>query len=246
MRVGDALYRALRDPLLRLARAPEGPPDPPAGSDASLQVFRASPRFLAYRLLVLSIVAGVLGLAVLVALALLIVEEEAAAIAGLLAAVVLVLAPILLTFWFSIRLDYDLRYYMVTDRSLRVREGALIVREKTLTFANVQNLDLHQGPIQRLFGISDLVVETAGGGAAGAGPHGGIARTHGARVAGVENAREIRELIRGHLHGRRDSGLGDPDDEPGRLADAPTLAMLSGIRDEAEGLRRVVLRPGER
>ena len=63
-----------------------------------------------------------------------------------------------------IKLDYELRWYLITDRSLRIREGIWSVREITLTFANVQNVSVTQGPVQRLFGVSEVVVETAGGG----------------------------------------------------------------------------------
>ena len=38
------------------------------------------------------------------------------------------------------------------------------VQEKTMTFSNVQNVSIRQGPMQRLFGIADLEVRTAGGG----------------------------------------------------------------------------------
>ena len=40
------------------------------------------------------------------------------------------------------------------------------VREMTVTFANIQNAPVNQGPIQRALGIADLQVETAGGGVA--------------------------------------------------------------------------------
>lgn len=35
------------------------------------------------------------------------------------------------------RLDYELRWCIVTDRSLRIREGIASVRESTMTFANI-------------------------------------------------------------------------------------------------------------
>lgn len=246
--IGDSIYQALRAPLLRLVKAPSGPPEAPAGSHASLQIFRASPRFLTYRLVLLGIGAVIGALTLGVSLIAVLVAGElpgivVVALAGLLA------LPVLVLVWFNVMLDYDLRYYVLTDRSLRVREGALIVREKTLTYANVQNLDLHQGPVQRLLGISDLQVETAGGGAAKGGAHGGIARTHGAKVAGVENAREIRELIRGYLRGRGDTGLGDPDDAPAAAGPCPSgpeaREALRAILAEAAGLRRAAERRAE-
>ena len=39
-----------------------------------------------------------------------------------------------------VRLDFEKRWYLVTDRSLRVREGVVNVREMTIMFANIQNI----------------------------------------------------------------------------------------------------------
>ena len=44
-----------------------------------------------------------------------------------------------------LRLDYEKRWYIVTDRSLRIREGVLNVREMTVMFANIQNVSVMQG-----------------------------------------------------------------------------------------------------
>ena len=87
--------------------------------------------------------------------------------------------------WFVIRVDFDLRYYVVTDRSVRVREGAWTVREMTITHANVQNVRLEQGPLQRAFGIQDVLVDTAGGGTGG-GKHGPGDTGHRVTLAGIE------------------------------------------------------------
>jgi len=119
--------------------------------------------------------------------------------------------------YFAIRIDYDMRYYIVTDRSLRIREGAFIVKEKTISFANVQNLRVVQGPIMRLFGIWHLRVDTAGGGAARDGDSERV--PHRVQMAGIETAHEVRDQIRGHLRRLVSStGLGDLDD---RDDDAP-------------------------
>ena len=59
---------------------------------------------------------------------------------------------------------YRLRWYVITDRAARLRHGLLVVHEQTLTLANVQRVELHQGPLQRWLGLCDLHVHTAGGG----------------------------------------------------------------------------------
>jgi membrane protein YdbS with pleckstrin-like domain len=111
-------------------------------------------------------------------------------------------------------LDYDQRWYITTDRSLRIREGLWRVREVTLTFANIQQMTIRQGPVQRFFGIADLVVTTAGGGGGATSDPGQIAKepVHTGVLRGVSNAEEIRDWILAKSRELKDSGLGDPDD----------------------------------
>jgi hypothetical protein len=144
------------------------------------------------------------------------------------------------------RLDYEMRWYIVTDRSLRIREGILGVREMTLTFANVQNIAVHQGPLQRLLGIADVVVRTAGGGGGASESHGGSGGTvgssmHVGKLRAVDNAEMVRDLILERLRRFRDSGLGDPDDHRHHLpaaheSDGSTLAGAIALRDAAKAL----------
>ena len=65
-----------------------------------------------------------------------------------------------------------------------------------MTFANIQNLSVQQGPLQRLFGIADLRVRTAGGGEreGGANERGETTNMHLGYFRGVSNAGEIRDL----------------------------------------------------
>lgn len=111
-------------------------------------------------------------------------------------------------------LDYEYRWYMITDRSLRIREGVWNIREQTMTFSNIQNVEIRRGPVQRLLGIADLEVRTAGGGSAvkETGQQSGEATNlHVGYFRGVDNATEVRELIMARLRKISGTGLGDPD-----------------------------------
>lgn len=238
------MYQPLRDACLRLLKAPSEPPEIPAGSHASVEIHRASPRFLTYRLLGIAFGVGLAGVAFGIALVVAILEEELATLLiVLLGAPLLLLVGLLGTF--LVRIDYDLRYYVVTDRSLRVRQGAWTVREMTITYANVQNLRVEQGPLERLFGIWNVRVDTAGGGASQAQAGHGT-RAHHVVLAGIENAHAVRDRLVEHLRARpAGTGLGDPDDpgrhEPAAPVVAPELlAALREVRDAAAGLRRAV------
>jgi uncharacterized membrane protein YdbT with pleckstrin-like domain len=143
--------------------------------------------------------------------------------------VLLIMVPIALFHLAVVRLDYEKRWYIVTDRSLRVREGVVGVREMTITFANIQNIAISQGPLQRLLSIADLRVETAGGGGSSHHQH-GAPNLHTAWFRGVDNATEVRELIQQRLRKWKDAGLGDHED----LLHAPKQTgadMLSALRE---------------
>lgn len=110
------------------------------------------------------------------------------------------------------RLDYEMRWYMVTDRSLRLRHGVWKVSESTMSFANVQQVTVTHDPLQRLLGLGDVKVQSAGGGSRE--PHHGGEDMHLGLFHSVTNAQEIRDLIIERLRRFRESGLGDPDEAP--------------------------------
>ena len=57
--------------------------------------------------------------------------------------------------------------YSVEAEAIRLRRGWLSVKEVEVSFSRVQALDVEQGPVQRLFGVQAVHVQTAGGGAGG-------------------------------------------------------------------------------
>jgi membrane protein YdbS with pleckstrin-like domain len=151
-----------------------------------------------------------------------------------------------------VRLDYELRWYIVTDRSLRIRSGLINVREMTMTFVNIQHLAVHQGPLQRLLGLYDLKVRTAGGGASELDPHQQGSKssvTHIGHFHGVENAPVIRDLILERMKRAHDAGLGDTDDvaESGSAHDAgggggmdEFRSAVAAVRTETVALRQTL------
>jgi membrane protein YdbS with pleckstrin-like domain len=138
-----------------------------------------------------------------------------------------------------LRLDYELRWYIVTDRAARLREGIVSLKEMTLTLANVQDIRLRQGPLQRLLGLADVELRTAGGSevAAGAPGHGGhvAENLHLARFRGVDNAEAIRDLVIDRMKRARGAGLGDPDDHRGETM-ATTPAGAADVAAAARAL----------
>jgi membrane protein YdbS with pleckstrin-like domain len=237
------MIEALQGPIRRLLRVPPEP-EPPLGEPSSVRVFRAAPGFLRYRLLDWGLKqAGTLA-GLLVGIAFLqsgmaFVERGPAFLRWLpwswidliesLAIVGFVLQA--LYSLLVVQLDYRYRWYVITDRSLRIREGVWKVQERTMTFSNVQNVTIRQGPLQRLFGISDLRVQTAGGGGKmGGGEEQGVTdQLHVGYFRGVANAAEIRDTVIARLRRVRSSGLGDPE-EP-EADEPPVPAALEAARD---------------
>jgi membrane protein YdbS with pleckstrin-like domain len=248
-----SLYARAKAVAGRWLRIPP-PPANPAGSPGSVRRFQAAPGYFRYRVAGwgLKQVGALWGLIVGLTMVGLIPDELPLPIADLFGwldllrwveVVSVALFVLQLPFsLFLVRLDYDNRWYLVTDRSLRIREGVVKVHEQTMSFANLQNLSIRQGPLQRLFGIADLQVRTAGGGGkgdSGQKAEGDEKNLHLAFFRGVSNAEEIRDLILAHLRRLKGSGLGDPDEEdevPPVPSDA--LAAAREVLAEARALRR--------
>lgn len=237
----DLLVRVI-GPILRVKPAP---PTVPLGAH-DVEVFRASPRYLAYRYLraaawhlpwAATWAAGSLVLAVAAGAA----ETRLPALlawvlSGLFGLGILLSGAVALV---AARLEYEFCCYVVTDRSVRIRRGMWEQVEATLTYENVQNVRVVQGPMERLFGLSSVAIDTAGGGRAKADDP--TLASHRGVIRGVENAEALRSRILARLRHSRSAGLGDPDDSrPGAESEVDlasfSLALLREIRDEARGL----------
>jgi membrane protein YdbS with pleckstrin-like domain len=222
------IYRGLWAVLVRAFRVPAQPPSLPVSEGETLESFRPAPGFLRYlkfQFWVLLVPGDILPVAGWIAAALFL------PVLGLVLAplfLFLAVAPDILAY-IAIHLRYDTTWYVFTGRSLRIRRGIMVVRETTITFENVQDVKVHQGPLQRYFGIANLVVETAGGGAGG-GP-GGKGQTMGPHVGlleGIANVQELRERIMAKVRQSTTAGLGDEHahgSETGSHASGHDLAL---------------------
>jgi membrane protein YdbS with pleckstrin-like domain len=233
--------------VARLLRIPHEPA-PPAGAPESIRTFRAAKSFYRYRLMLwvmkqLSTAAGLaFGLAIIAEIPdfpgrFVLDVVEALGVLGLVAAIPFT--------YLLVHLDYQLRWYIVTDRSLRIREGVVRIGEQTMSYANIQNVAIRQGPLQRFFGIADVEVRTAGGGA-GSSEHSGDSSMHLGYFRGVENAEEIRDAILARVRLLRDAGLGDPDAEhtTDTPADDDVLVAARELLEEARAFGRAAGRVG--
>jgi len=242
------MYNAFRRISERLLRIPPQPGSPP-GDESSTRLFRAAPNYFKYLVLLWAMQTGAFLLPLLAVATVFVavsysVEKQSFRGAPIILGIFLI---VLVTFLIQrlfrlaiLRLDYEKRWYVVTDRSLRVREGVVGVQEMTVTFANIQNLSISQGPIQRLLGVADLRVDTAGGGATGHAGHGDD--LHTAWFRGIDNADQVRDLIQQRLRRLKDSGLGDHEELRSEVtrSDTDLAAALREVYREAAALRAAV------
>jgi uncharacterized membrane protein YdbT with pleckstrin-like domain len=230
------ITRWAKDLVLRLVRVP-AEPHVPEGAQESVRVFNAGRNFFAWRLILWGIANAAIVVGLVAAfrfsfnstlspeLPPLLRTICKALVAGAAAAFV---ASIPMTYFLQ-RLNYQMRWYIVTDRSLRIRSGVVRLQEITMTFANIQGIRVTANPIEGLLGLANVEVQSAGGGgshAKGTPPSG-----HVAKFEGVNNAAVIRDLIVERLRVYRDSGLGE------KKVEAQEPLALSGAREVLQETR---------
>lgn len=206
------LYHGLWGILTSWFKVPAEPPALPLhAAGPAPESFRPSPNFLRYLkfqfwfflfAMDIGILAGWVALTI-----------AAPIVGAILALPMLALAVVPDIFaYIALHLRYDSTWYVLSDRAMRIRRGIWTIHETTITFENVQNVTVRQGPIQRHFGIADLVVQTAGGGAS----HGKDKKhtpSHVGLLEGLADAPRIRDLILAKVRRSRGAGLGDEHPE---------------------------------
>lgn len=247
------VYRGPLGVLARLLRVPMTPPSLPPGGSGWVRSFGPAESYLRYLKIQHLLVCGALVVFALPVLLLAIAGmlREGQPAPAILMGVLFVIPTLawMLVGYLVLQFQYDTTWYVMTERAIRLRSGIWVLKELTITFDNVQNVRIRQGPIQRWLGIGDVSMETAAVGAVG--QHGATSPST-ALVAGVADPKEIRDRIVERMRASRSAGLGDPDDGGGRRrpAGGPAhpghtvtgawtpahLAVLRELRDEVTRL----------
>lgn len=95
----------------------------------------------------------------------LLVDDEATAVMGVLCLFVLILYIVsLLVFWFIITpLRYIRWRYQLSQDFLDIVRGIIVHKHTVVPFIRVQNTDTRQGPLLRLMGLASVTISTAAG-----------------------------------------------------------------------------------
>ena len=236
------IYRGVWASVVGFFKVPEEPSTLPAAGEP-VRSLRPSPGYLRYLkfLFWVALIPGDI---------LPVVGWTAVSIAVPILGVVLALPFLALIFlpdvfaYVGIHLRYDTTWYVLTDRSLRIRRGIMTIHETTISFENIQNVEVRQGPLQRYFGIADVIVQTAGGGVVSHGK--GQTSSLGAHMGilqGLDDAEAVRNQILTSVERTRSAGLGDehpmhirPAAASGSALSEQHLGVLREIRDSVRRL----------
>ena len=228
------IYEGVWGVLSNLFCVPRDPPELPFHVAENIVARKPSPGFVRYLKFQFWVTTLILLVSLLVGSLIVVVAAENPWL--LIGSILLlaVLAFFAAVNYLSIYLRFDTTWYVFSDRSMRLRRGIWLIRESTITFENIQNVKVTQGPLQRFFGIANVVVETAGGGGNQAHPH-GSSGTHSGLIEGVAEASDIRDSIMSQVQRGQSTGLGD-EAIPGSSAglSAMHLRVLREIRDAAK------------
>jgi membrane protein YdbS with pleckstrin-like domain len=239
------IYQGLWAVLVRWFCVPDKPPSLPVAAGDACESFQPADGFLRYLKFKFWIGLTLLdGVILVIWIVIAIASPLAGAITALPAFVIAVLPDIIA--YLAIHLRYDTTWYVMTGRSLRIRRGIWIIHETTITFENVQNVEVHQGPLQRWFGIADVLVTTAGGGPehAAQGQANTSMTAHHGLIEGISHAAQVRDLILARLRKSHTAGLGD-EHEPHHAASGWTPEHVAALR-EIRDLTRSMAVDGER
>ncbi len=238
------LYRGIWRILASWFVVPRHPPDLPARPGETIERLHPAPGFLRYLKLWFWIGLILTNIWFLAGWLATFVISSRLGLALTPVFVLVAVVPSLLGY-VAIHLRYDSTWYVLSERSLRIRRGIWTIHETTITFENVQDVKIHQGPVQRVFGIADVIVETAGGGGSKKSGEGDIGEpSHTGLIEGMEDAARIRDLIMAHVRRSRAAGLGDEVREHREASPsaapvwtAEHVAVLREIRDGLVELR---------
>lgn len=237
------IYRGVWASVVALFRVPPEPPSLPTAGEA-VRSIRPAAGYLSYLKFFfwLALIPGdVIPVAGWLAIS---VASPIAGVVLILPLLFIVIAPDVISY-VAIHLRYDTTWYVLTDRSLRIRRGIWVIHETTITFENVQNVEVRQGPVQRHFGIADVIVQTAGGGGRSKNEGKGASGAHIGILAGLDDAPSVRDLILDRVKRSRTAGLGDEhhdhhDDHPhGAAVPGFSPAHLAVLRDISASVQRL-------
>lgn len=112
-------------------------------------------------------------------------------VGGIIIFTITIIGILLLPFWLIfgkmyINKYFDSLYCELTTRALHFKKGVWFQTERTIPLDKIQDLTFKEGPILRYFGLSYLMIETAGQSAQG---------VSDLSLTGIVDARNFRKIV---------------------------------------------------
>jgi len=124
---------------------------------------------------------------------------------------------------------YKTLEYIIDNDSIKTQGGVFWKKYSSLTYAKITNIDITQDPVQRMFNIGTIHVQTAGAG----GTQGTLAEL---RLLGIKNLQGLKNTIMNKI---KESTL-SRSNQPKETVEKPenNTEILQGIWEELKIIRK--------
>lgn len=123
-------------------------------------------------------------------------------------------------------LYYKSVVYHLNDTEMTWKRGVFFRKTGIVPYNRITNVDIVQGPIMRLFGISHLKIETAGGGASKSSAE--------IQLEGISDPEPLRQLIMDFVRGQKPAAAATGTEYKSQNAD------LQALLEEVAAIRRLL------
>ena len=173
------------------------------------------------------LILGFSGLYVFVLMILLIVYGVTSA-KGLLVLVILISVigiPTAVFLWFWISYYFKSIKYMVSDDFIRIQRGVIWKKLSTIPFEKIQNVEIHQGPIERSFKLGKVLIHTAG--------YSGQPTAEGV-IKGLIDFQKFAAVLTDKVKTKIESA------SVGKKEETDFISILKIIKDELANIKRIL------
>ena len=123
-------------------------------------------------------------------------------------------------------LYYKSVVYHLNDTEMTWKRGVFFRKTGIVPYNRITNVDIVQGPVMRLFGISHLKIETAGGGASKSSAE--------IQLEGISDPEPLRQLIMNFVRGQKPVAAATGTEYKSQNAD------LQALLEEVAAIRRLL------
>lgn len=141
----------------------------------------------------------------------------------------LLLSSVFVVYW--IQRYYWTVKYLLGDREIVVTRGVWFRSKKIVPYNRITNVEIHQGPISRRFGVGTVSIQTAGYSR----PSSSMGRSAEAEIEFVEDFEGLKDIVRSFIAKSRPVAVeAEGEAAPERDVESQMLAELKKIRKALE------------